>query len=171
VDTRVGWIKGVEAFEVQRNLLQGSVRASSAQRHIIYGGTGQRRRSASECKAYVWPRGGIVHRKCFGDTVGSGKWRTAARRPTMIPGIAPRFDCGNSLTTDISHSAQFDRYAPVNFYGRQAAFQSERKCIGRRLGGAGNYSDLSASYILKANEAVIVRKDVWGTPANELAGE
>jgi hypothetical protein len=72
----------------------------------------------------------------------------------------------------ISHTApKGKRYVPVNFYGRQEAFQSERKCSGRRLGGAANYSDILASYILKANEAVIVRKDVWGIPANELVDE
>jgi Reverse transcriptase (RNA-dependent DNA polymerase) len=102
-----------------------------------------------------------------------GKWVAAIRRLTAMPKLEHRTPTEATLgsTPDISSYAQFDWYEPVYFYERQATFPTERKCIGRWLGVAENYTDILAFHVLKANGEVIVRKDVWGIPANDMASD
>jgi hypothetical protein len=102
-----------------------------------------------------------------------GKWVAAIRRLTAMPKLEHRIPTEATLgsTPDISSYAQFDWYEPVYFYERQAIFPTERKCIGRWLGVAENYTDILAFHILKANGEVIVRMDVWGIPANDMASD
>jgi hypothetical protein len=71
-------------------------------------------------------------------------------------------------TPDISQYCQFDWYEPVFYWDVTATFPNERKCLGRWLGVAENYTDLMAFHILKPNGEVIVRKDVWAIPTNQL---
>jgi hypothetical protein len=69
-------------------------------------------------------------------------------------------------TPDISQYCQFDWYEPVFYWDRTATFPNERKCLGRWLSVAENYTGLMAFHILKPNGEVIVRKDIWAIPTN-----
>jgi hypothetical protein len=63
-------------------------------------------------------------------------------------------------TPDILQYYQLDWYEPVFYWDHTAMFPNERKCLGRWLGVAENYTHLMAFHILKPNGEVIVRKDV-----------
>jgi hypothetical protein len=75
-----------------------------------------------------------------------GKWVAAIRRLTDMPKLEDRTPTEKALgsTPDILQYCQFDWYEPVFYWERGATFPSNRKCLGRWLGVAENYTDLMA---------------------------
>jgi hypothetical protein len=73
----------------------------------------------------------------------------------------------NGSTPDISSYGQFNWYEPVYFWAPLKDFTYEKKCIGRWIGVAENYTNIMAFYILTESGKVIVRKSVWALSHGE----
>ena len=100
------------------------------------------------------------------------KWVASVRQLTAsdIPELNGRtpFEHVLGSTPDISPMALFDFYQPVYYYTPSHDFPHERKCIGRWLGLADDCIDDMAFNVLTEKGRVIVRKDVWAIPDDDM---
>ena len=72
-------------------------------------------------------------------------------------------------TPDISAYCLFDWYQPVYFHTPTEGFPFQKIELGRWVGIADDVcTDILASYVLKQNGDVVIRKSVWAVDPDEL---
>ena len=99
-----------------------------------------------------------------------GEWICAIRRLTASNALDGRtpFENIHGTTPEISPYSLFDWYEPVSYWDPQNQFPFEKKRFGRWLGVAEVSTDVMAFYVLTETGKVVVRKDVWALPQEEM---